>query len=50
MAFIPKAYEFLSDNGVFYLLLIEENLKILKRLGKLFHIEYLVKRECPGER
>jgi len=50
MAFIPKAYEFLSDNGVFYLLLIEENLKILKRLGKYFQIVYLVKRECPGER
>ncbi|CDW89788.1 hemk methyltransferase family member 2-like [Stylonychia lemnae] len=50
MAFIPKAYEFLSEKGVFYLLLIEENLKILKRLGKLFDIVYLVKRECPGER
>eukprot|EP00347_Sterkiella_histriomuscorum_P004520 403360150 len=50
MKFIPQSYELISENGAFYLLLIEENLRILKKIGKYFDIEYLVKRECPGER
>ena len=50
MSFLPQVKELLSPSGAFYLLLIEENLKIVRFLETTYKVTFLVKRECPGER
>ncbi len=51
MEFLPQAVDLLSDNGAFYLLLIEENLGVVEIIEKMFKkVTYVIKRECPGEK
>lgn len=48
--FLPQVNDLLSETGAFYLLLIEENLRVVRTLEEDFKVTFLVKRECPGER
>ena len=51
MDFLPQAVDLLSENGAFYLLLIEENLRVVEIIEKMFNkVTYVIKRECPGEK
>ncbi len=47
--FLPQAEKLLSPKGAFYLLLIEENIREIQNIDYYFNVQFLVKRDCPGE-
>ena len=50
LKFLPQAFEYLSDHGVMYILLIDENIPALTDLEDKFNWSVVVKKTTMGER